>query len=256
MTLQRQCGMWASGLCAALACTGYAHAAGLTSFAPGSGTLAAQPLPVQVQAGALSPFSSNMPPLLLRWQREESSDPNKASEPIYYLAAGLGAPRYGIADLPGASAWRVVPNADCASLVPVALDEVKQPAVQPVTVQQNALPLQCAAAFEGSCTSRDQHLRVATAFQGTRRTARTGGGFFGTEGQITTTFYTGVRTLTIEHVASGRYWRMNEALKDSAGYSAPQTAIRYLPELQRVLLLGVSTGPEGAQGRCIALPPA
>lgn len=251
MTRHRRGGVRTAGLWAALAGTACAHAAGLTSFAPGSGTLATRPLLVQTQAGGIPPFSSTMPPLLLR---QPSTEVGQATEPIYYLAQGLGVPRYGIADLPGASAWRVVPTADCASLVPVALDEVKQPAVQPVTVQQNALPLHCAAAFEGSCTSRDQRVRVGTAFQGTRRTARTGGGFFGTEGHITTTFYTGVRTLTIEHVPSGRHWRMDETLKDSAGYSAPQTAIRYLPELQRVLLLGVSTGPEGAEGRCIALP--
>jgi len=236
----------AAGLYAATALAASAQAAS-SGFAAGSGTLDARPLPVQVSPGAISPLSSSQPPLLL--QRRD------ATGPVYYLAAGLGVPRYGIADLPGASAWRMVPDADCARLVPVALDEVKQPAVQPVTVQQNALPLQCVAAFEGSCTSSDQRLRVVTAFQGTRRTARTGGGFFGTEGQITSTFYTGVRTLTIEHLPSGRHWRMDEALQDSTGYSAPQTAIRYLPQLQRVLLLGVSNGPEGPQGRCIALPP-
>lgn len=220
--------------------------AAASGFAPGSGTLDARPLAVQVPAGALSPLSGTMPPLLLR---------KDGAEPAYYLATGLGVPRYGIADLPGASAWRVLPDADCAHLEPVALDEVRQPAVQVVSVQQNPLPMACAAAFEGSCMSRDQRLRIRTAFAGTRRTARTGGGFFGTEGQITSTFYTGVRTLTIEHLASGREWRMDEALSDSAAYSAPQTAIRYLPEWRRVLLLGVSTGPEGAQGRCIILPP-
>lgn len=238
----------ASGLCAAtaFAACSSAHAAS-GGFAPGRGTLDARPLTVQVRAGTLSPLSSTLPPLLLR--REDGDGP------VYYLATGLGVPRYGIADLPGAAAWRVVPDADCASLVPVALDEVKQASVQAVTVQQSPLPMACAAAFEDSCTSRDRRLRIGTTFQGNRRSALTGGGFFGTEGKITTTFYTGVRTLAIEHLPSGRQWRMDEALQDSTAYSAPQTAIRYLPEWQRLLLLGVSTGPEGAQGRCIALPP-
>ena len=235
----------AACLLAALLCATSAHAAA-SGFAPGSGTLAALPLAVQVPAGGLSPLSATLPPLLLR---------KDGAVPVYYLATGLGVARYGIADLPGASAWRVVPDAACATLVPVALDEVKQPAVQPVTVQQNALPLQCAAAFEGSCTSRDQRLRIGTTFEGTRRSARTGGGFFGSEGPVATTFYTGVRTLTIEQLPSGRHWRMQEVLTDSAAYSAPQTAIRYLPELQRVLLLGASAGPEGPQGTCLPLPP-
>lgn len=147
----------------------FAACAAASDFAPGSGTLDVHPLPVQVPGGTLSPLSSTLPPLLLR--REDGAGP------VYYLATGLGVPRYGIADLPGAAAWRVVPDADCASLVPVALDEVKQASVQAVAVQQNPLPMACAA------------------------------------------------------------------------------AIRYLPEWQRLLLLGVSTGPEGAQGRCIALPP-
>lgn len=235
----------AAGLYAATAFAACVHAAS-SGFAPGSGTLAARPLPVPAAAGALPLLLPAIAPLLLR---------REAAPPVYYLAAGLGVARYGIADTPGASAWRVVPDADCARLVPVALDEVKQAAVQPVTVQQSALPLQCAAAFEGSCTSRDQRLQISTAFQGSRRTARTGGGFYGTEGQITTTFYTGVRTLTIGHLPSGRHWRMQESLQDAAGYSAPQTAIRYLPEWQRVLLLGASNGPGGPQASCIALPP-
>lgn len=48
---------------------------------------------------------------------------------------------------------------------------------------------------------------------------------------------------------------MHERLQDSAAYSVPQTAIRYLPELQRLLFLGVGSGTPGAQGGCIALPP-
>jgi hypothetical protein len=97
--------------------------AGPSGFVGGGGTLAAQPLPVQVPTGMLSPLSSTMPPLLLR-----------KDGPVYYLAMGLGVPRYGIADQPGAGAWRVVPDADCARLERVALDEVRQPGVQPVTV--------------------------------------------------------------------------------------------------------------------------
>jgi hypothetical protein len=217
--------LFAAGLCAAAAFCAGGHAAP-SGFAPGSGTLEARPLPVQVPAGMLSPLSSTVPPLLLK---------TEGAEPVYYLAAGLGVPRYGIADLPGAGAWRVAPDADCAHLEPVALGEVGQPGVQPVTVQQNALPLQCAAAFEGGCTSRDQRLRIVTAFQGS--------------------LYTGVRTLTIEHLPSGRHWRMEETLRDTAAYSAPQTAIRYLPQWQRLLLLGVGTGPAGPQGLCIVLPP-
>ena len=37
--------------------------------------------------------------------------------------------------------------------------------------------MECAAAFEGSCTSRDDKLRITTTFEGRRRAARVGGGF-------------------------------------------------------------------------------
>ena len=39
------------------------------------------------------------------------------------------------------------------------------------------------------------------------------------------------------------------------GYSAPQTAIRYLPELQRLLLLGASEAQGMPMAHCVALPP-
>ena len=82
-----------------------------------------------------------------------------------------------------------------------------------------------------------------------------GGGFFGTEGTIDTTFYTGVRTLSIEHLPSRLALRMQERLNNSNGYSAPQTAIRYLPELQRLLLLGASVAQGMPMAHCVALPP-
>lgn len=94
--------------------------------------------------------------------------------------------------------------------------------MQAVTIQKNPLPMECASAFQGRCTSRDQQLRITTAFQGSQCTAHVGGGFFGTEGHINSPFYTGVRSLTIEHLPTGRLLRMDEHLKDTNGYSAPK----------------------------------
>lgn len=216
----------------------------INGFAPGTGTLREHALPFTVPTPARSPLFSAV--LLVR----------EGGTPVYYLSTGLGVPRFGIADDPGAAAWKVVPDADCAHLETVPLEEVKQPAVQPVTVQKNPLPMVCAAAFEDSCTSHDQQLRISTTFQGRQRKARVGGGFFGTEGTIHSTFYTGVRSLTIEHLPSGQRLRLDETLKDNNGYSAPQTAIRYLPELRRVLLLGAATLRGVPQAGCIVLPPA
>ena len=48
---------------------------------------------------------------------------------------------------------------------------------------------------------------------------------------------------------------MQERLNNSNGYSAPQTAIRYLPELQRLLLLGASEAQGMPMAHCVALPP-
>lgn len=219
-----------------------AGAARCAGFGPPAGTLAVHPLPLAVPPGALSPLLSST---LYR-----SGD----AAPAYYLGAGVGIPRLQIADSPGATAWKVVPDTDCAHLEPVPVAALQAPAVQPVMVRQNPLPMDCAAAFEGSCISRDGQLRIATAFQGTHRKARVGGGFFGTEGRIDSTFYTGVRTLVIEHRPTGRMLRMQESLSDTNGYSAPQTAVRYLPELRRVLLLGAAQERGVPLAHCIALP--
>ena len=201
---------------------------------------------MDVPAGALSPLRSSA------LFGEESST---GAAPTYYLGAGVASSRLQIPDSPGATAWQVVPTAACARLEPVPPALLRTPAVQAVVVQQSPLPMECAAAFEGSCTSRDGKLRITTAFEGRRRAARVGGGFFGTEGTIDTTFYTGVRTLSIEHLPSRLALRMQERLNNSNGYSAPQTAIRYLPELQRLLLLGASEAQGMPMAHCVALPP-
>lgn len=237
--------VWTAALATAWACTSSAQAQ-INGFAPGTGTLREHALPFTVPAGARTPLLSAV--LLVR--------ENENGVPVYYLSTGQGIPRFNIPDDPGAAAWKVVPDADCAHLETVPLAEVKQPAVQAVTVQKNPLPMVCAAGFEDSCTSRDQQLRISTRFEGRQRTARVGGGFFGTEGTINSTFYTGVRSLTIEHLPTGQRLRMDETLKDHNGYSAPQTAIRYLPELRRVLLLGAATLRGMPQAGCIVLPRA
>lgn len=48
---------------------------------------------------------------------------------------------------------------------------------------------------------------------------------------------------------------MLERLNNTRGYSAPSTAIRYLTELQRRLLLGASEANGVPLARCVALPP-
>ena len=227
-------------------CVLAAPAVQAAGFGPPEGTLPIHPLPVAVPAGALSPLRSSA------LFHEESST---GAAPTYYLGAGVAGSRLQIPDSPGATAWQVVPTAACARLEPVPPALLRTPAVQAVVVQQNPLPMECAAAFEGSCTSRDGKLRITTAFEGRRRAARVGGGFFGTEGTIDTTFYTGVRTLSIEHLPSRLALRMQERLNNSNGYSAPQTAIRYLPELQRLLLLGASEAQGMPMAHCVALPP-
>ena len=234
----------ATALLAGMLALPAAQAAG---FGPPEGTLPVYPLAVSVPAGALSPLLSSA---LFR----EASGPGAA--PTYYLGAGVAGARLQIPDAPGATAWKVVPTRDCARLEPVPTSLLHTPTVHAVVVQQNPLPMECAAAFEGSCTSRDGTLRITTAFDGRRRTARVGGGFFGSEAPIDTSFYTGVHTLSIEHLPTRRVLRMQERLADVNGYSAPQTAIRYLPELQRVLLLGATEARGVPQAYCVALPPA
>ncbi|BEU96364.1 hypothetical protein ACDW_20690 [Acidovorax sp. DW039] len=204
-------------------------------FGPPSGSLPAQLLPLEVPAGSQSPLLSAT---LFR------SQPHEHAVPTYYLGTGIGIARLQIPNAPGAAVWQVVKEGQGAQahvkLVPVALDVLQATDAQPVTVQASALPMECAAAFEGSCNSRDGTLRITTAFEGKRRQSKVPGGFFGTEAPINATFYTGVRTLSIEHLPSGRVLKLEEQLRNTRAYEAPQSAIRYLPELKLMLLLGVA----------------
>ena len=204
-------------------------------FGPPGGTLPAQLLPVEVPAGSQSPLLSAT--LFRSASREHAL-------PTYYLGTGIGIARLQIPDAPGAAVWKVVQEGQGTEarvkLVPVSLDTLQATDAQPVTVQASPLPMECAAAFEGSCNSRDGMLRITTAFEGKRRQAKVPGGFFGTEAPINATFYTGVRTLSIEHLPSGRVLKLEEQLRNTRAYEAPQSAIRYLPELKLMLLLGVA----------------
>ncbi len=173
--------------------------------------------------------------------------------PTYWLAAGLGVPRYGIADNPWAAAWRVEATPACARLVSVPMDDVKAPGLR--VVQHNELlPMACAAGFDDDCTSMDGLLRIHITFAGKTRERTVRGGITGNEGPLQQRLYTGTRTLTITDVPSGRSVQLTERLRDTPAYTAPQTAIRYLPALRRVLLLGVvlERGVPGAH--CVALP--
>jgi len=89
---------------------------------------------------------------------------------------------------------------------------------------------------------------------GTQRVRTVRGGFYGTEGRIPQTPHTGTRTLTITHVPSGRHLQLVERLNDTAAYTAPQTAIRYLPGLQRLLLLGAAQDRGMPLWQCVVLP--
>ncbi|WP_440111656.1 hypothetical protein [Acidovorax sp. BL-A-41-H1] len=172
------------------------------------------------------------------------------------MAAGVAGSRLPIPDTPGAVAWKVVATAECARLDLAPITLIQSPGVTAVKVQQNPLPMECAAAFEGSCTSRDGKLHISTSFEGRRRAARVGGGFFGNESPVDTMFYTGVRTLTIEHLHSRLVLRMHERLNNTQGYSAVPTALRYLPEMHRLLLLGAAETNGMQLAHCVVLPPS
>ena len=229
----------ASGL-AALGCTA-AMAVGFQWVAGQPNALPLHPLPIELPAGRMQPWPSHS---LLH---------NGALPPTYWVTAGLGVQRLGIEDHPLAAAWRVESNATCARLVNVPLSEAKAPEVRAVQ-HSELLPMTCAAGFTDDCTSADGQLRIHTTFAGQQRVRTVRGGFYGSEGRIPQTLYTGTRTLTITHIPSGRHLQWVERLNDSAAYTAPQTAIRYLPSLQRVLLLGAAQDRGMPLWQCVALP--
>ncbi len=229
----------ASGL-ASLGCTA-AMAGGFQWVAGQPNALPLHTLPIELPAGRMQPWPSSS---LLH---------NGGQPPTYWVAAGLGVPRLGIEDHPLAAAWRVEATATCARLVSVPLSEAKAPEVRAVQ-HSELLPMTCAAGFTDDCTSADGQLRIHTTFAGKQRVRTVRGGFYGTEGRIPQTLYTGARTLTITHNASGQKLQLMEQLNDTAAYTAPQTTIRYLPGLQRVLLLGAAQDRGMPLWQCVALP--
>ena len=229
---------------ATLAFASLLHAVACTAaplgFKPGAGsTLALHPIALDLPADALSPLQSNA---LLR---------QDGTPPTYFIATGLGAPQIGVGELPGAAAWRVEPDSVCARLVPMPLATLKALDAQPVP-RDDPLPATCASRLAGDCTSADGLLRIETAFDGTRRMQPPP---TGTGRRFNPNYYTGTRTLTITHQPSGRRLRLRESLKDTQAYSTPQTAIRYLPELRRILLLGVVVERQTRRAHCVQLPP-
>src|SRR5881398_3238346 len=93
-----------------------------------------------------------------------------------------------------APAAGTLPNDACA----VSAEDLK-----PLTPPAAAWPLppMCAEEFEGACTSRDGRVRITIHFDGKRREKRVRSGFYGGEGWMTDTVYTGLRTLSIEDLA-------------------------------------------------------
>ena len=117
-----------------------------------------------------------------------------------------------------------------------------------------ALPPMCGQEFEGACTSLDGRVRVSIRFAGKSRTGRVRSGFYGGEGWMDDTFYTGTRTLSIEDTASGRRAAFVERLRDSRGYTAPGGKLRYLPQEGLVLFLDTGEDKTPRHSYCVRLP--
>ena len=116
------------------------------------------------------------------------------------------------------------------------------------------LPAMCGQEFEGACVSNDGKVRIAVRFDGRRQEKRVPAGFYGGEGFMKDTFYTGTRTLTIEDVASGRVANFVERLRDSRGYIAPGRNLRYIPDRKRFVVLDIAEEQRPPHSYCIKLP--
>lgn len=250
---QRPLRSWLCLVLGMLAVAGYA--AGMPEgfrWTPGSASsLALGPLVVEQAPGRLQPWPT--PALLL----SSTSSPVPKGVPMtsYWVVAGMGVARLGIEDHPLAAAWRVEATAAGARLAHVPMAEVKTPGIH-VVQHSDLLPFTCAAGLTDDCTSTDGVLRIHTTFQGSHRVRKVGGGFYGSEGAVEQPVYTGIRILTITHQPTGRSLQLSERLQDTPAYTAPQTAIRYLPSLRRVLLLGVVKDRGMPLGHAVVLPEA
>lgn len=204
-------------------------------FRAKGGDWAIQPLVISAQPGKQSLMFGGD----LLWRSPDAQ---------YFFSVGAGVPALDIPDAPTAAAWKLVAEEVCARLESIPLESLKTMA-SPLKVDQWNLPYGCGEGFEDHCASRDGRVKVDIVFSGKTKVRKRHGGWFGSEGLMDFSFYTGVRTLTLTDTAKGRQARFEARLHDETGYTVRH--IRYLPEPGLVLLL--SDGDARSLPYCLKL---
>ena len=174
----------------------------------------------------------------------------------YFFGYGLGLPQYGRPDNPSSTVWEVVPQNECAELRLFSLQEYRTLETEPMGNPKNDqfFSSDCIG-FNSQCTSRDGKLQLTNIYEGTKKVRQRRGGWFGSEGPMDVTFYTGQQIFTVTHIPSGKKVSVVEKLNDTAGYSIlVHRMLEYLPELGIVILFGIYDSAGKLQSYCIKLP--
>ena len=173
----------------------------------------------------------------------------------YFFGYGLGLPQYGRPDDESSTVWEVVPQNGCAVLKLFSLQEYRSIETEPMGNPKNdPFPPSGCVGFDSQCSSRDGIVQLNNIYEGTKKTRQRRGGWYGSEGPMDVTFYTGQQIFTITHVPSGEKFSAVEKLSDSASYSEMKRNVKYLPELGIVILFGIRDTAGRLQSYCIKLP--
>ena len=182
----------------------------------------------------------------LRW------DPNGDR---YFFGYALGLPQYNRPDSLYSTVWEVVPQNGCIALKLFSLQEYRSMDIESMGSQKNdPFPPTGCVGFDSQCNSRDGKLQLTNVYEGTKKTRQRRGGWFGSEGLMDVTFWTGQQIFTITHIPSGEKVSVVEELDDSASYTEMDRRLKYIPELGVVILFGIRDSSGRLQSYCIKLP--
>ena len=206
-------------------------------------------LPVQILEAENNQKSSSL------YLNDEHYLSREIGKKRYFIDVGVGLKKYGIPDGDYAASWELISNDRCVALKLFSLQEYHELEAEPMgNTQNDPFPPTGCVGFDSQCISKDGKLQLTNVYEGTKKTRQRRGGWYGSEGPMDVTFYTGQQIFTITHVPSGEKFSAVEKLSDSASYSEMKRNVKYLPELGIVIIFGIRDSSGRLQSYCIKLP--
>jgi len=164
-----------------------------------------------------------------------------------YISVGVGGKldlpanhNYVADDMPGAGIWKVEVNKSVA-LQEIAVTEALKQKITYYKFGEIFSP-DCSDTFTFSCLSTDGRLKIVASFSGSEiKKKKLAGWMSGQTGDIETTFYTGIRTISMMDTTNNKQAVIfREQLNDTDGYSAIIDRLAYFPAKKIVIFMALN----------------